>query len=162
MATSKIKLTENKTDETVIVPSITENQIPPVETYESKNDENVIVPTVTENEPPPTEDTENKIDEVVTIPTIIVNEPTKEETTETKAKRVAKTTNFTNQTEFAYIDGIVTARVDASITKDWSHFIRQCIDYTINQRFFDADFATGKEDFYLLKDAFFTEAPIKK
>ena len=162
MADKKTKSTETKAPNT-------ENTTPPTENAEIEMQKTENTAIETENTTLPVENAETKTEKTENAaPIVETKAPNTENTSievvnaENKAKRVAKTVNFTDTDEFAYIDGIVTARVDAGITKDWSHFIRQCIDYTINQRFFDAEFATGKEDFYLLKDAFFTEAPIKK
>ena len=162
-------MADKKTKSTVTTPPVYENTTPPTANAENKTDETENKAIETETTTPQLENAETKTEKTENAaPIVETKAPNTENTSievanaENKAKRVAKTVNFTDTDEFAYIDGIVTDRVDASITKDWSHFIRQCIDYTINQRFFDADFATGKEDFYLLKDAFFTEAPIKK
>lgn len=59
-----------------------------------------------------------------------------------KKSRETKTVSFKNipepgqpQSEFDYLDAIVQARIEAGITQDWNQFIRQCIDYTVNNEF---------------------------
>ena len=144
----KVEIPENKIEETESTSPITEIEQPKVEIPEIKTPETESTTPLSENDATKVENAEIKTD--------------KTENAEINTKRVAKTVNFTDTKEFEHINSIVTARIEAGITRDWNHFIRQSIDYTINSKFFDADFATGKEDFYLLKDAFFTEAPIKK
>jgi hypothetical protein len=71
-------------------------------------------------------------------------------------RRTTRTTVF--YPEESAIDTVVQARVDAGITRDYSHFLRQCVDFAINSGFVPgATFATGLQEPAPLKDAFFTK-----
>lgn len=48
--------------------------------------------------------------------------------------RETKTVSF-NLEEFAYADAVVYARIKSGITDDWNHFLRQCVDFAINNEF---------------------------
>jgi hypothetical protein len=75
--------------------------------------------------------------------------------------RFTKTVAFSPD-EFAYIDAIFKARETSGITDDYNHFIRQCIDYTLNNEFNTS--ATGGVSFakppipkFYLKNGFFNK-----
>jgi hypothetical protein len=53
--------------------------------------------------------------------------------------RVTATTALNNTDEFPEwreIDKIVKARVEAGITRDWNHFLRQCLDFSVNYNYY--------------------------
>ncbi len=78
--------------------------------------------------------------------------------TEKQAQRVAITTSFTPE-EAEYILYIVEERKKAGITRDNSHFLRQCIDFFINYNFVFPDKKIGMPENskkFLLKDAYFS------
>jgi hypothetical protein len=84
-----------------------------------------------------------------------------------KRSRETKTVSFyttvqpgNTQSEFEYLDEILQARIDSGITQDWNHFIRQCVDYAVNNQFTPKHtggiiFARPQLPPVLLKDAFF-------
>lgn len=45
--------------------------------------------------------------------------------------REQKTINL-SIAEFEHLEKIVSARMQAGITNDWNHFLRQCVDFSIN------------------------------
>lgn len=85
---------------------------------------------------------------------------TKDLKTKGKPKtREQKTINL-SLPEYEHLEKIVSARIQAGITNDWNHFLRQCVDFSINLQA-----AGGKATFavpdtvapQLLNNAFFND-----
>lgn len=80
--------------------------------------------------------------------------PKNEENTST---RLTITTSFV-QNEVEHLKHIIAARIEAGATRDNSHFIRQCVDFTINSGFVFKEKRFGLPENtpkLILKDAFF-------
>lgn len=69
----------------------------------------------------------------VTDPATDTPPPVITETPAPEPKRFAKTINFA-PAEFKALEQICTARIESGISTDWNHFLRQMIDYTLNER----------------------------
>lgn len=67
------------------------------------------------------------------------------------------------QSEYDYHNAIFQARVDSGLTKDWNHYIRQCMDFAANydalkNKFSTLSFARPDVQPLLLKDGYFAAA----
>jgi len=115
-----------------------------IENIENENNEQI---TVIENE---------KHEETVTEK-VLKTEKAENESGKTK-KRFSMTVNFTSENEFKHVDKIVQERIAAGATINYNHFLRQCIDFTINHGkvFGKQYFGIPEHEHKLLKDAYFT------
>lgn len=81
----------------------------------------------------------------------------KPENKENTSTRLTITTSFV-QNEVEHLKHIIAARIEAGVTRDNSHFIRQCVDFTINSGFVFKEKRFGLPENtpkLILKDAFF-------
>ena len=96
----------------------------PVVIFESADDINVIS----------AHDPENKKDEQA--PTLITPQsPAKEPETKKPKGRAQLVGNFSAK-EYEDLEPVINARIDAKITSDRNHFVRQCIDFAVNHNHF--------------------------
>jgi hypothetical protein len=67
------------------------------------------------------------------------------------------------QSEYDYHNAIFQARLESGLTKDWNHYIRQCMDFAANydvmkNKFSTLSFARPDAEPLLLKDGYFATA----
>ncbi|MCC6634795.1 MAG: hypothetical protein IT251_04765 [Chitinophagaceae bacterium] len=81
----------------------------------------------------------------------------KPENKENTSTRLTITTSFV-QNEVEHLKHIIAARIEAGVTRNNSHFIRQCVDFTINSGFVFKEKRFGLPENtpkLILEDAFF-------
>lgn len=100
---------------------------------------------------------ENEIQEQTVTENVLKAENNEKESGKTK-KRFSMTVNFTSENEFRHVDKIVQERIAAGATINYNHFLRQCIDFSINHGavFGKQYFGIPEHEHKLLKDAYFT------
>lgn len=141
---------------------------------EAKTDKTDVESTVSTDLAPneSTESTENNALKAEIVPAAPLEEQKEAAKAEPKAEpaqnkpakaksRTCITINFTDgnpESEFVHLDKIMSARIEAGISRDKNHFIRQCIDFAINheKQLKKQLFAVPEIEHRLLKDGFYT------
>ena len=91
-----------------------------------------------------------------TQPPVIIPEIITEIPKAAEPKRHMKTVIF-NPEEFKQLENICQARITSGITSDWNHFVRQLMDYALNNRWQKPDgyvFARPENSTVNLKNTF--------
>lgn len=149
--------------------NISENLPENTALQQSNNPENIekenLQPAKTEVLPYFTENADTETPEIVEKPsTETANSvkntmPTVKKTANTvnANTRLTITTSFV-QNEVEHLKHIIASRIEAGITRDNSHFIRQCVDFAVNSSFVFKENRFGLPENtqkLFLKDAFF-------
>jgi hypothetical protein len=108
---------------------------------------------VGENNPAIMKAGENNPEITTEVPETIITPAPPEEIPSKEPKRFAKTINFA-PAEFIALEKICAARIESGISTDWNHFLRQLIDYAINDRSKVYKFARPENSEVTLKNTF--------